>query len=151
MISPFSNTFPQNVIEFKKIRMSHVHWPRTAQRETSEKAWVYTRVPGHAFLFDVVHDGWWLCYSYSYSWNFHQLAAGQLLSGQPVRYGKAGGTARPSPTKSHLPAGPLSSRQPGGPPCWASPLAFGLIEKNHKRRQVVLTKIRPNLSVKEKK
>ncbi len=33
---------------------------------------------------------------------------------------------RPSRTKSH-PAGSLSSSQPGGPPCWASPLANGLI------------------------
>jgi hypothetical protein len=32
----------------------------------------------------------------------------------------------PSRTKSH-PAGSLSSSQPSGPPCWASPLAFGLI------------------------
>ncbi len=32
-------------------------------------------------------------------------------------------------TKSH-PAGPLTSNQPGGPPCWANPLAFGLIGKN---------------------
>jgi hypothetical protein len=32
---------------------------------------------------------------------------------------------RPSRTKSH-PARSFSSSQPGGPPCWASPLAFGL-------------------------
>jgi hypothetical protein len=30
------------------------------------------------------------------------------------------------PFFSH-PAGSLSSSQPGGPPCWDSPLAFGLI------------------------
>jgi hypothetical protein len=36
----------------------------------------------------VAHDGW-LCtiLLYSSSWKFHQLAAGQLLSEQPVRYG----------------------------------------------------------------
>ncbi len=39
---------------------------------------------------------------YNNSWKFHHFAAGQLLSGQPVRYGKAAGTARPSHTKSHL-------------------------------------------------
>jgi hypothetical protein len=43
---------------------------------------------------------------YNSSWKFYQLAAGQLLSGQPVRYGttKAGGMARPSyiHTKPHL-------------------------------------------------
>jgi hypothetical protein len=38
---------------------------------------------------------------------------------------RAGGRNRPSRTKSR-PAGSLSSSQPGGPPCWASPLAFGL-------------------------
>jgi hypothetical protein len=32
---------------------------------------------------------------------------------------------RPSRTKSH-PSGSLSSSHPGRPPCWASPLAFGL-------------------------
>jgi len=35
----------------------------------------------------------------------------------------------PSHTKPH-PAGSLYSSQPGGPPCWASPLAFGLIGNN---------------------
>ncbi len=39
------------------------------------------------------------------------------------------GMDRPSRTKSH-PAVSLSSSQPGGPPCWASPLAFGLIGQN---------------------
>ncbi len=42
-------------------------------------------------------------YIHNSSWKFHQLAAGQLLSGQPERYGKAGGTACPSQYKSHLP------------------------------------------------
>ncbi len=45
---------------------------------------------------------------YNSSWKFYQLAAGQLLPGQTVRYGKAGGMDRPSRTKSH-PAGSLSS------------------------------------------
>jgi hypothetical protein len=44
-----------------------------------------------------------------------------------VRQGRRHG--RPSRTKSH-PAGSISSRQPGGPPCWTSPLAFGLIVNN---------------------
>ncbi len=38
---------------------------------------------------------------------------------------------RPLCTKSH-PAGSLSSSQSGGPPCWASPLAFGLIDCTHR-------------------
>jgi hypothetical protein len=38
----------------------------------------------------------------------------------------AGGMDRPSRTKSH-PARSLPSIQLGGPPCWASPLALGLI------------------------
>jgi hypothetical protein len=39
---------------------------------------------------------------------------------------RAGGMDPPLRTKSH-PAGSISSSHPGGPPCWASPLAFGLI------------------------
>ncbi len=41
--------------------------------------------------------------------------------GQVVRSVRAGGMNHPSHTKS------LSSSQPGAPPCWTSPLAFGLI------------------------
>jgi hypothetical protein len=44
---------------------------------------------GHAFL--AWHSLWRLfvyIVQYSSSWKFHQLAAGQLLSGQPVLYGK---------------------------------------------------------------
>jgi hypothetical protein len=55
------------------------------------------------YLCEGAHDGWLLHFLYNSSWKFHQLIAGhcgQLLSGQPVRYGtkKAGGTARPSRT-----------------------------------------------------
>jgi hypothetical protein len=39
-------------------------------------------------------------------------------------------SVRPSRTNSH-PAGSLSSSQPGGPPCWANPLAFDLIGHHH--------------------
>ncbi len=46
--------------------------------------------------------------------------------GQMVWSARAGGMDRPSRTQSH-PAGSLSSCQPSGPPCWASPLAFGLV------------------------
>ncbi len=44
---------------------------------------------------------------------------------------RAGGMDRPSRTKSHL-SGSLSSSQPGGQPCWTSPLAFGLIASTSK-------------------
>ncbi len=67
---------------------------------------------------------------YNNSWKFHQLAARQLLSGQPVLYGK-GRRYGPSITYKITPAGPLSSSQPGGPPCWASPLVFGLIGEGY--------------------
>ncbi len=61
-------------------------------------------------------------------------AAGNFISSQlgsscqGNRYGtqKAGGTARTSCTKSHLP-GSLSSSPPGGPSCWTRPLAFSSI------------------------
>jgi hypothetical protein len=56
---------------------------------------------------DVAHDGW-LCTLaiYNSSLEFHQLAAGQLLSGQPVRYGK-GRRYGPSITYKITPAGSL--------------------------------------------
>jgi hypothetical protein len=68
---------------------------------------------------------------YNNSWKFSQHAAGQLLSGQSVRY-KKGRRYGPSITYKITPAGSLSSGQPGGPPCWVSPIiAFGLIAANH--------------------
>jgi hypothetical protein len=45
---------------------------------------------------------------------------------QAERSVRAGGMDRPSRKKSH-PAGSFSSSQPGGPPCSACLLAFGLI------------------------
>ncbi len=66
---------------------------------------------------------------YNISWKFHQLAAGQLLSWQPIRYGK-GRRYGPSITHKVTPAGSFSYSQPGRPPWWVSPLAFGLIGPN---------------------
>jgi hypothetical protein len=40
-------------------------------------------------LCDVAHDGWLCTFTENSGWKFHHLTAGQLLSGQPVRYGKA--------------------------------------------------------------
>jgi len=60
---------------------------------------------------------------------------------QGNRYGaeKAGGTA-PSIMYKITPAGSLSSSQPCGPPCWASPLAFSLIESAyHKETKTYCT------------
>ncbi len=57
-----------------------------------------TRALGHAFL--VAHGCVHILYNSS--WKFHQFAAGQLLSGLPVQYGKGGCIARTSCTKSHL-------------------------------------------------
>ncbi len=59
-------------------------------------------------------------------WKFHQHAAGQLLSGQPVLYGRDWRYG-PSIAYNITPVGSFSSSHPGGPPCWTSPLAFGLI------------------------
>ncbi len=86
-----------------------------------------TRVPGHAFL--ACLSSWRMVvhiYYITADAKFHQLAAGQLLSGQPVQYGK-GWQYGPSITYKTTPALQGHSPQPGGPPCWASPLAFGLI------------------------
>ncbi len=63
---------------------------------------------------------------YNSSWKILQHAAGQLRSGQPVRYGK-GRRFGLSITYKIRPAGSLSSCQPSGQPCWASPLDFALI------------------------
>jgi hypothetical protein len=71
-------------------------------------------------LCDVTHGGW-LC-------TFHQLEAWQLPSGQPVRHGQ-GRRYGPSITYKITPAGP-SPPEPGRPPSWTSPLAFGLIVSN---------------------
>ncbi len=73
-----------------------------------------TRVPGHAFL---TWLSLWRCFS-------NRSAPGRDNWCQ--RSARAGGTDSPSRTESQ-PAGSLSSSQPGGPPCWARPLDFGLI------------------------
>jgi hypothetical protein len=52
-------------------------------------------------LCDVTHDGWFCTFTMKQQLEIPSArTAGQLLSGQLVRYGKAGGTAR---TKSQLP------------------------------------------------
>ncbi len=93
----------------------------------TEKTWVYwSPRPYLPCVTKLMTDG---CEHllYNSSWKFHQLAAGQLLLGQPVRYGKG---RLLSITYKITPAGSLSSSRPGGPPCWASPRAFGLIGHN---------------------
>ncbi len=57
---------------------------------------------------------------YNSSWKVHQLAAGQLMSWQPVRYGK-GRWYGPSITYKITPAGSHSSSLPGGPPVLDQP------------------------------
>ncbi len=87
-----------------------------------------TRVAGNACLPCVTSHGGWLC-TFTIKQQleiFYQLAAGQLLSGQLVRYG-IGRRYGPSITYKITPSESLSSSQPGGPPCWPRPLAFGLI------------------------
>ncbi len=69
----------------------------------------------------ITHDGW-LCSVYS-NWKFHQLAGGQLLSGQPVWLRK-NQAVWPVHHLQITPAGSLSSSQPGGLPCKTSPLAL---------------------------
>ncbi len=101
---------------------------------TKEEAWVYqSTMPCLSCLTQLMMDGWVHLLNNS-SWKFHQLAAGQLLLGQLVRYGKDS----LSITYKITPAESLSSSQPGGPPCWASPLAFGLIGYNPLSRQCTI-------------
>jgi hypothetical protein len=61
-----------------------------------------------------------------------QLVCQEFTAEQPI--GRAGGTVHQdrrhgqSITYKIITAGSLSSSQPGGPPCWTSPLAFGLMD-----------------------
>jgi hypothetical protein len=57
---------------------------------------------------------------------YYITAAGNSISSQLGSSCEDG--TDPSITYKITPAGSHSSTQPGGPPCWASPLAFGLIE-----------------------
>jgi hypothetical protein len=76
---------------------------------------------------DVAHDGWLCTFTMSQQLEIPSARnwAAPVRAAVTVRK-KAGGTARPSRTKSHLPDHFYSS-QPGGPPCWVQPLVFGLI------------------------
>jgi hypothetical protein len=73
-------------------------------------------------LDDVAHDGVLCAFAFSI---IDLPYTGANHHHDVVRQG-AGGMDRPSRSKSH-PAGPLCN-QPGWPPCWTGPLAFGLIE-----------------------
>ncbi len=56
---------------------------------------------------------------------------GVLCTFSTFRQGEVAWSVRQAAwTKSH-PAGSPSSSQPGGPPCWASPLAFGLTARTY--------------------
>ncbi len=89
-----------------------------------------TRVPGHAVLAWLIS---WRMVAYIY----YLTAAGDSICSQLGSSFRASDTVLgkgrrygPSITYKIPPAGSLSSSQPGGPPCWASPLAFGLIVPN---------------------
>jgi hypothetical protein len=74
-------------------------------------------------LRDVAHDGVLSTFSKKIS----------TRVGQVVWSVRADGMGRPSRTKLYPSGvGSLSSSQPGGPPNWASPLAFGLIAYEHR-------------------
>ncbi len=75
-------------------------------------------------LRDVLHDGWLCTFTIQYNIS-SQLGSScrsnrYFMDGKGRRYG-------PSITDKITPDGSLSNSQPGGPPCWASPLSFGLI------------------------
>ncbi len=85
------------------------------------------RVPGHAFLA-------WRSSRGMVGYIYYVTSAGNSISSQPGRsysqgpewFGK-GSMLGPSITYKITPVGSLSFSQPGGPPSWTSPLAFGLI------------------------
>ncbi len=60
------------------------------------------------------------------AWIARRLQLSSSRPGQMVWSVRAGDMDYPARTKPQ-PAGSLSCSQPGGPSCWASPLAFGLI------------------------
>ncbi len=80
----------------------------------AERRHVPTRVRGHAFLAgrsESLRMVVYIHFLFKSSWKFYQLAAGQLLSGQPVRYGK-GRWYVPSITYKITPAGPVPGHSP---------------------------------------
>ncbi len=81
------------------------------------------RLPGHAFL-AWRSSWWWLCTFTTAAGNSMRRQLGSSCHGN--RYCTERQEVRPVYHKSTF-ARSLSSRQPVGPPCWASPLAFGLI------------------------
>jgi hypothetical protein len=90
----------------------------TAQREGMG----LREYPAILSLHDVLHDGWLCTFTIRYN-SRSQLGSScqgnrYCMDGKGRRYG-------PSITDKITPAGSLSHSQPGGPPCWASPLAFG--------------------------
>ncbi len=102
-------------------------------------------VPDHAFF---ARRSSWRMFVYIYNitaaGNSVSLQPGHLLSGQPVWYRK-GRRYGPSITYKITHAGSLSSSHPGGLPCWASPLAFGLIDPRL-GRTTEYTELHPLLS-----
>ncbi len=81
-----------------------------------EKAWAFFflgSLPGHAFPA-------WRTLSYN---GVLSTFSYRSATDRGNWCGPSGGMDRPSHIKSN-PAGSLSSSQTGGPPCWASPLAF---------------------------
>ncbi len=101
-------------------------WPSPERRHGS------TRVPGHAFL------AWgrsWRMVVYIYYITAAGIsissAAGQLLPGQPVRYGKCSKYG-PSTTYKITPAGSLSFQPARRAAVLGQPVAYGLICHHHR-------------------
>ncbi len=83
------------------------------RRHVSSRVPVYQDMPSSRL---VTHDGVLCTFS-----NRSAPDRGKWC-GDVVRQGRRQGLST-----VHRPAGTLFSSQPGGPPCWATPLAFGLI------------------------
>ncbi len=84
----------------------------------------YQAVPS---LCEVAHDGYTV-YIYNITAEGNSISSHLGISCQGNQYGTK--KADVTVIKDKItPAGSLSSSQPGGPPCWFSPLAFGLIDR----------------------
>ncbi len=110
---------------------------RTYREKTREKAWVYQSArPCLPCATQLMTDG---CVHllFNSSYKFSQLAAWQLLSGQPIRYGKSRRYG-PSIMYKITPAGSLSLLQPARR---AAVLGQPFILRPHWRKQLFILAI----------
>ncbi len=101
------------------------HWVQLSTRETSGVWLEFWPMPA---LSDKAHDGVLRTFSTRQPLNLPEACC--CAGSRPGQASWQVACTGPSQPKIST-GGSLSSSQPGGPPCWASPLVFGLIVLNH--------------------